>query len=137
MPFSVNVFVPHEHRNEHLYYWSAILNGRLLWKWFQHHAKRRGVALEINGNVLRRAPIKAVDFTHGRDQEIHDLIVQLVRETIRSEAELRAASTAGEAELWQRRRDALVDQIDDLTYELYELGDDEIALVRAATTWLS
>ena len=52
VPFSVNVFVPHEGRPEHLYYFMAILNSRLLWKWFQHYAKRRGVGLEINGNVL-------------------------------------------------------------------------------------
>ena len=42
VPFSTNVFVPSEGTREGLDYLSALLNSRLLWKWYRHHAKRRG-----------------------------------------------------------------------------------------------
>ena len=38
--FSVNVFVANASVGEHLNYFAAVLNSRLLWKWFRHHAKR-------------------------------------------------------------------------------------------------
>ena len=49
VPFSANVFVPDDSVKEHPYYFAAVLNSRLLWQWYRHHAKRRGVGLEING----------------------------------------------------------------------------------------
>ena len=54
VPFSVNVFVPHKNTRQHVNYVTGVLNSRVLWKWFQHHAKRRGAGLEINGHVLAR-----------------------------------------------------------------------------------
>ena len=39
--FSVNVFVPHATTHESLEYITGVLNSRLMWKWYQHHAKRR------------------------------------------------------------------------------------------------
>ena len=57
VPFSANVFVPGAGTQERLDFLAAVLNSRLLWKWFRHHAKRRGVGLEINGHVLAETPI--------------------------------------------------------------------------------
>ena len=56
VPFSANVFVPAAGTAEHLYYLAALLNSRVLWKWHLHHAKRRGVGLEINGHALAGRP---------------------------------------------------------------------------------
>lgn len=78
VPFSVNVFVPGCETHEHLYYLAAVLNSRLLWKWFRHHAKRRGVGLELNGHVLARAPIRTIDFASPADVVRHDRLVELV-----------------------------------------------------------
>lgn len=78
VPFSVNVFVPARDTREHLYYLAAVLNSRLLWTWARHHAKRRGVGLELNGHVLARAPIRPIDFAHPADVARHDRLVRLV-----------------------------------------------------------
>ena len=80
VPFSVNVFVPDPATREHPGYFAAVLNSRLLWDWFRHHAKRRGVGLEINGGVLARAPIRRIDFHDPADRRRHDRLVALVRQ---------------------------------------------------------
>ena len=66
VPFSMNAFVPRESTPESLDYLCGLLNSRLLWKWYQHHAKRRGVGLEINGRVLAATPIRRIDFGQAR-----------------------------------------------------------------------
>ena len=76
--FSVNVFVPAESTREHLNYITGILNSRLLWQWYRHHAKRRGIGLEINGHVLGATPVHMIDFSDRGQKDVHDKIVMLV-----------------------------------------------------------
>jgi adenine-specific DNA-methyltransferase len=118
VPFSVNVFVPSGGK-EHLNYFAALLNSRLLWKWFRHHAKRRGVGLEINGHVLARAPIRRIDFASPGDRARHDRLVDLAEARVRlnREGEKKVSSAASEPD---------EQAIDQLVYELYGLSDDEI-----------
>ena len=120
VPFSVNVWVPAAGLAEHLHYLAGLLNSRLLWKWYQHTAKHRGVNLEINGHVLGRTPIRRIDFTAAADRRRHDCMVELVGEMLA---------------LVQLRRpiESIDQQIDVLTYELYGLDAAEIALVEANT----
>jgi len=108
VPFSINVFVPDVATREHLYYLAAVLNSRLLWRWFRHHAKQRGVGLEINGHVLARAPIRPIDFASPAEVACHDRLVALVGS--------RLASAAEETDC----------EIDDLVNELYGLTEAEI-----------
>jgi len=110
--FSANVFVPHPNISEHLNYFAAVLNSRILWKWFRHRAKHRGVSLEINGHVLARAPVPRIDFTHAADRARHDELVALVEGML-------AARPAPEN--LDRRIDAIV-------AEIFQLSDDELAL---------
>ncbi len=77
VPFSANVFVPGPERREHVAYFAAVLNSRPLETWFRHHAKRRGVGLEINGGVLARAPVRPIDFADPADRARHERIVEL------------------------------------------------------------
>ncbi len=106
VPFSVNVFVPGPETREHLYYLAALLNSRLLWKWFRHHAKRRGVGLEINGHVLAEAPIRPIDFARPAEVACHDRLVELVGRRMTNK-------TSSEA--------TLEEQIDQLVGDLYGL----------------
>ena len=78
VPFSVNVFVPSASTGEHLNYLAALLNSRLMWRWYAHHAKRRGVGLEINGHVLAATPIRRIDFSLAAERNMHDRLVELV-----------------------------------------------------------
>lgn len=77
VPFSTNVFVPYSELGENLDYLSALLNSRVLWKWYRHHAKYRGVGIEINGHVLARTPIRRIDFSNPADAARHARLAQL------------------------------------------------------------
>ena len=78
VPFSANVFVPDKSVREHLNYFAAVLNSSLLQQWYRHHAKRRGVGLEINGHVLGETPIRRIDFCLAKDRGRHGRLVELV-----------------------------------------------------------
>jgi hypothetical protein len=127
VPFSVNVFVPHPGVGEHLYYLAALLNSRLLWCWYRHHAKQRGLGLEINGHVLARSPVRRIDPSSPEDLARHDRLVGLVELMLAGARQLRTEPPPLlEAAL--REHLARVDpQIDHVVYELYGLGDEEIA----------
>jgi methylase of polypeptide subunit release factors len=130
VPFSTNVFVPHARTGEHLYYITALLNSRLTWKWHRHHAKRRGVGLEINGHVLARTPIRTIDFSKPTERASHDRLVALVRHMLRLNRRLHEASGGGRAPIDERIGN--VDrQIDSLVYDLYDATEPEIAMIEA------
>jgi hypothetical protein len=135
VPFSMNVFVPFATTSEHLNYIAALLNSRLIWKWYQHHAKRRGVGLEINGNVLTRTPIRLIDFSDPADQARHDRVVRLVEGMLSLHSQLRAAEDQHEKSVLLRQISATDTEIDQLAYELYGLTDEEIKIVEEATKW--
>jgi len=131
--FSANVFVPAEITKEHLYYIAGLLNSRVLWKWYQHHAKRRGANLEVNGNVLKRTPFRIINFSDRDAKSQHDRMVELVAQMLDLNRRLGKMKTARERTAVQRQIDATDRQIDGLVYELYGLSDDEIRLVEEAT----
>lgn len=126
--FSTNVFLPGAGVREDLNYFAAILNSRLLWKWFRHYAKRRGVGLEINGHVLARAPIRRIDFTSPEETAVHDRLVGLVDRML-GLSHCRRTSPQSEIETEWREIDG---EIDWNVYRLYSLADAEIAAVEAA-----
>lgn len=132
VPFSVNVFVPHPDTREHLDYLAALLNSRLLWKWFSHHAKQRGVGLEINGHVLAETPIRTIDFHLASDRAAHDRLARLGREMTQATACLRAAESNREKAAIDRRLTETDRQIDLAVYSLYGLTEAEIASVESA-----
>jgi hypothetical protein len=120
VPFSANVFLPAPEVREHLNYFAAVLNSRLLWTWFRHHAKRRGVGLEVNGHVLAQAPVRRIDFNDPADRGRHDRLVELVDERM----------TAGRPPLEANREEqkAALDQaIDELVAELFSVTLEEVA----------
>jgi len=130
VPFSANVFVAKDDTREDLRWLTALLNSRLMWKWFRHHAKRRGVALEINGNVLARAPVRTIDFADSADRARHDRLAELAEQMATIQRGLRKAPAAEQTAL--RQRQAAIDRrIDEAVYELYGLAEKEIAAVEA------
>ncbi len=129
VPFSANVFVPHSTTGEHLNYLLGLLNSRVMWHWYKHHAKRRGVGLEINGNVLSRTPIRPINFADPADKARHDKMVGLVESMLALHTHKAAARTQAEQDLYQRQIEATDRAIDGLVYELYGLTAEEIAVV--------
>lgn len=130
VPFSVNVFVASQTTRENLKYVTALLNSRTLWKWFHHNAKRRGIALEINGGVLDRAPIRQIDFNSRKEIAIHDLIVshvtrlqKLARDQRRHLSASKNLAIASEVEAVDKALDALVE----ILYGLSEAESKSLA----------
>ncbi len=126
--FSTNVFLPGEGVGEHLNYFAALLNSQLLWKWFRHHAKRRGVGLEINGHVLARAPIRRIDFSSPEETRIHDRLVEFVDQMLDLASRQRGL-TQPQVEAERRELDQRIDRE---VHGLYDLSDDDIATIEAA-----
>jgi hypothetical protein len=133
VPFSVNVFVPFLSTREDLNYLVALLNSRLLWQWYRHHAKRRGVALEINGNVLAQTPIRTIDFSIATERTVHNRLVELVEQMLKLQTKLSAARTSHDQTSLSRQITAVDSQIDRLVYTLYGLSEAETRIVEDAT----
>ena len=110
--FSANVFVPDDTVREHLFYFAALLNSRPLWQWFRHHAKRRGVGLEINGRVLSETPIPRIDFDNSAEKEQHGRLVELAAKMLERPDDCAAAKIDGE--------------IDSIVCRLYGCGDTDL-----------
>jgi adenine-specific DNA-methyltransferase len=71
--FSVNVILGNSESAPSLAALTGLLNSSLAVDWFERHAKRRGVHLEINGHVLRDFPIPMLN------DEIDRTMAALVR----------------------------------------------------------
>lgn len=72
--FSVNVVLSREADAIDLRALTGILNSNLALAWFERHAKRRGVSLEINGHVLRQFPLPPRDIR--RERLLAELVIQ-------------------------------------------------------------
>jgi adenine-specific DNA-methyltransferase len=129
VPFSANVFVPKPGISEDLNYFAGLLNSRLLWSWYSHYAKRRGVGLEINGNVLARTPIRRIDVSDAGDKSLHDEMVARVEAMLEAKKQLAKAKTDKDKTCCENKCAALDRQIDRLVYDLYGLTEDEIRIV--------
>ena len=123
VPFSTNVWIPEDLGWENLFFVTAILNSKLVWKWFQHNAKRRGIGLEINGKVLSQVPIPRVDSDDrkARIQNLSDLAIARHKLT-------NPALDQSDAEI-----DEVEQQIDSIVNDLFGLDSEDIRIVDEAT----
>ena len=128
VPFSTNVFVPAAETREHLNYLAALLNSRLLWTWYRHHAKRRGAGLEINGHVLSQTPIRTIDFANPAEKARHDELVDLVDQMLTRSRRLRAATTKRQTTAIERVLENTDRHIDESVYALYNCTADEFGV---------
>jgi hypothetical protein len=93
--FSINLILPGRAPGLPLEVLTGILNSDLARRWFERHAKRRGVNLEINAHVLREFPVPM------RDETFEPRIGALVRarQSIAGD-ESRASTFEQEIEEW-------------------------------------
>jgi hypothetical protein len=89
--FSVNVILPQGNAGMPLDALVAVLNSQRAARWFQRHAKQRGVNLDISGGVLREFPLPR------RSPEIEIRLRELVRR--RQSVEAEGDATEYEAEI--------------------------------------
>ena len=129
VPFSVNVFINLEKTAEENNYISAILNSKLLWLWFRHYARRRGVGLEINGNVFKRTPIRKIDFSNPTDKKCHQQMTKYVDRMLELHKRLEDIKNPYEKKQIQNQISATDKAIDKLVYNLYQLTEKEVKIV--------
>ena len=130
VPFSTNVFVPSKEVREDLRYFCGLLNSRVLWAWFAHSAKRRGVGLELNGHTLQNAPIRRIDFNNPTEASWHDDLVRGVSRRVEL-ARLQKVRASGDSCDITIAREILEieSRLDSLVTSLYELGPAEVMMV--------
>lgn len=117
-------------QHEDLKYLLGLLNSNLLTFRFKYIGKlKSGGILEYFWNSISKIPIKRIDFSNPEDVEIHDGVVRLVERMMDLKKQYYETDD-------KRKRDRLSleikttdAQIDALVYKLYDLTDDEIAIV--------
>jgi adenine-specific DNA-methyltransferase len=126
--FSTNVFVPFENTREDLRYLCALLNSRLLWSWFEHHGKHRGIGLELNGHVLAQAPVRRIDFDNPEDVRYHAELIRLVNERLRQQRRRAARGKAENGKILNAIA-ATEMRIDAIVATLYRLDADDVEFI--------
>jgi hypothetical protein len=104
--FSINMLLPQARSGCSLEALTGILNSDLALAWFERHAKRRGVNLEINAHVVRQLPLPS------RDERIEARIAGLV--------------LARQAAIDPSQQSQLEQEIESLVRELYTETKREI-----------
>lgn len=89
----------------------------------------RGGYLALNRQYIEQLPIRTIDFANPADVARHDQMVALVERMLDLHKRLAAEQVPHVKTVLQRQIDATDRQIDQLVYELYELTDEEIAVV--------
>ncbi len=116
------------------FYLLGILNSWLMtWRHHRRSPKaKKALFPKVLVSDLKNIPIRAIDFADKSDKARHDEMVKLVERMLDLHKQLATARTAPETTALQRQISATDKQIDKLVYALYELTDDEIALVEGA-----
>jgi hypothetical protein len=120
----------------HLKYELGICNSTLInWVFNQSFSSLSlaGGYLRIGVPQIKVLPIRTIDFANLADVALHDQMVSLVQRMLALNEQAHAARTSHDRTILQRQIDGTDRQIDRLVYQLYELTDDEIAIVEAGT----
>jgi len=96
-----------------LKYLTAILNSKLIAFWLKHKGKMQGSNYQIDKEPLLALPLKSVS---NNNQEPY---IDLVDKILSAKKE----NTKADTSVWEQ-------EIDRLVYELYELTEEEIKIIR-------
>jgi len=116
------------------YYLLGLLNSKLLDFYFRNNSVPfRGDFFSANRQYIEQLPIRTIHFDEPADAARHDKMVDLVKQMLALHHKLAAASIPADKTLYQRQIETTDRQIDALVYELYDLTEEEIQIVEAAT----
>jgi len=111
-------------------YLLSILNSKLFILLYRLFSFERGrVLAQVKPIIIKQLPIRTIDFSDPADKGRHDRLVEMVENMLAWHKELAAAKTPQEKTLLERQIAGMDKDIDRLVYELYDLNDEEIALV--------
>ncbi len=108
----------------------GLLNSRLLdWYVRKLFALFRGKSASYARRFIEQLPLHMINFDDPDDALEHRRMVTLVTQMLALHKQLRAARIAADREMLQRQIDATDEQINALVYALYDLSEEEIAVV--------
>jgi type I restriction-modification system DNA methylase subunit len=113
-----------------LKYVLGIMNSRLIDFAYTFMNPEKGEALaEVKKKHVEQLPIRTINFSNPSDRSRHDKMVELVERMLDLHKQLQAAKTPQAQTLLKRQIEATDRQIDRLVYDLYDLTEEEIAIV--------
>lgn len=122
------LFCTSENINEK--YLMGILNSSLLVFIYHLLTMEKGrVLAQVKPTVLSRLPIRTIDFENPNDKAKHNKMVKLVERMLDLHKKLDVAKIPDEKTKIQRQINTTDKQIDNLVYQLYNLTNEEIAIV--------
>ncbi len=131
---NLHVLVPFSDEGEGVQFILGVLNSRLLTWYYRCMNPEAGEALaEVKRQNVAALPIRPIDFDRMSDQARHDRLESLVGAMIDLQKRFTAARTNDDRTRLKRHIAATDRKIDRLVYELYELTEDEIAIIENAT----
>lgn len=127
-----NILLGNNHRYN-IRYVLALLNSKLLnYYYIQNFTNRSRLTVNIAKTFLEQLPIRSINFACPVETLQHDRLVTQVDFLQALHQQLQFASdTSQQQELWQKI-EAIDQQIDQWVYELYELTETEIALIKTS-----
>ncbi|HUV04858.1 MAG TPA: Eco57I restriction-modification methylase domain-containing protein, partial [Armatimonadota bacterium] len=112
----------------------AVLNSPMLTYFLMETGTTlRGGYFRMKTAYLNPFPVPNVDMSRPSEKHHHDRIVDLAESMLALHKHLASASSAAQKTVIQRQIDATDAEIDRLVYELYDLTDEEIAIVESST----
>ena len=121
-----------DEREGSMKYFTGLLNSKLLNLLVKKVTTTfRGGYFAANKQFIGQLPIRTINFADKTEKAQHDKMVQLVTRMLELQPQRAQARTAQDAASLDRQIAATDRQIDRLVYQLYELTDEEIAVVEA------
>ena len=94
---------------------------------------KRGGYFEYKPMYVQQLPIRTVNFSNPEDKNRHDRMVDLVEQMLELHERQAQTTTETDKAMLRRQIDATDQEIDNLVYELYELTEEEIAIVERSS----
>jgi len=107
-----------------------LLSSTCRWFWLQQFFDQKRTFPKVKKDALLALPVPLLDFSKPADKERHDKLVGLVEKLLVLMPKLRAATLDSERATLQNAVTAAEQQLDELVYELYDLTEEEIAVVK-------
>jgi len=116
------------------HYLLALLNSRLLEFFYKATTVPKANSFFIYKTMfLKNMPIRRIDFANPLDKARHDRLVDLVQYLLGLQKSLTASKMAYERNMIQGQCAAIDSQIERLVYELYEIREPDVAVIKGAS----
>jgi len=122
-------------QKEDLLYILGLLNSKLLTFRFRSIGKMKGGGvLEYFWNSIKKIPIKRIDFNKKNEKEMHDKVVALTSQLLKTKNDLHNSKTDKDKQYLLNKYDSLFNNLNELVFELYKIDAKEQELINRETS---